>query len=89
MGGLVSTSSLMRNFRIGPVRGRYPRRSNLPTESSLRNAVLTAAPVVESLRVDEECFAELTGEMFDEVLSAYDPGRISRFLKGLREDLKL
>jgi hypothetical protein len=44
---------------------------------------------VESLRVEEESLAELTGELFDEVVSAYKPGRVLRFLAGLREDLKL
>jgi len=48
----------------------------------------SAGPVVESLRVENESLAELTGELFDEVMSAYKPGRISRFLVGLREDLK-
>jgi len=47
------------------------------------------APVVESLRVEDESLAELTGALFDEVMSAYKPGRVSRFLAGLREDLKL
>ena len=49
----------------------------------------SAAPVVESLRVEDESLAELTGELFDEVMSAYKPGRVSRFLVGLRKDLKL
>ena len=49
----------------------------------------SAAPVLESLRVEEESLAELTGVLFDEVLSAYEPGRVSRFLEGLRKDLKL
>jgi len=49
----------------------------------------SAAPVVERLRVEEESLAELTGELFDEVMSAYRPGRASRFLAGLRKDLKL
>lgn len=47
----------------------------------------SAAPVMESLRVEEESLAELAGDSFDEVLSAYKPGRVSRFLTGLREDL--
>ncbi len=50
---------------------------------------LSAAPIVQSLRVDPEYLAELTGELFEEVMSAYKPGRVSRFLAGLREDLKL
>ena len=49
----------------------------------------SAAPVMESLRVEADSLAELTGEMFDEVMSAYKPGRVSRFLAGLRRDLKL
>jgi len=49
----------------------------------------SAAPVVESLRVEDESLAALTGELFDEVISAYKPGRVSRFLAGLRKDLKL
>jgi predicted transcriptional regulator of viral defense system len=49
----------------------------------------SAAPVLESLRVEEESLAELTGELFDEVMSAYAPGRVSRFLAGLRKDLGL
>ena len=48
-----------------------------------------AAPVVESLRVDEESLVQLTGEEFDEVMSAYRPGRASRFLAGLRKELGL
>jgi len=49
----------------------------------------SAAPLVESLRVEEESLSELTAELFDEVMSAYKPGRVSRFLAGLRKDLKL
>ena len=49
----------------------------------------SAAPVMESLRVEEEALAGLTGELFDEVMSAYKPGRVSRFLAGLRKDLGL
>ena len=33
-----------------------------------------AAPVAESLRVEEDSLAELTAEQFDEVMSAYGPG---------------
>ena len=46
-------------------------------------------PVVDSLRVEEELLAELTGELFDEVMAAYRPGRSCRFLAGLRKDLEL
>lgn len=49
----------------------------------------SVAPVAGSLRVDIESLAALTGELFDEVASAYKPGRVSRFLAGLRKDLKL
>ncbi|RLA58049.1 MAG: hypothetical protein DRR04_11920 [Gammaproteobacteria bacterium] len=49
----------------------------------------SADPVVESLRVEYESLAELTAELFDEVMPAYKPGRVSRFLAGLRKDLKL
>ena len=49
----------------------------------------TAAPVMDSLRVDIESLAAVTGELFDEVASAYKPGRVCRFLAGLRKDLKL
>jgi len=49
----------------------------------------TAVPVVESLRVDETALAELTTEMFDDVLPAYKPGRVRRFLIGFRKALKL
>jgi len=49
----------------------------------------SAAPVVDSLRVDPEFLAELGGELFDEVMTAYKPGRVSRFLVGLRKELKL
>ncbi len=49
----------------------------------------SAAPVMESLRVEDASLAELTTELFDEVMPAYKPGRVSRFLAGLRKDLKL
>jgi len=49
----------------------------------------TAVPVVESLRVDETALAELTTEMFHDVLSAYKPGRVYRFLTGFRKALQL
>ncbi len=49
----------------------------------------SAAPVLESLRIDEQSLAELSGELFDEVLSAYQSGRVSRFLLRLRKDLEL
>jgi hypothetical protein len=49
----------------------------------------SAAPLVESLRVEEESLAALTGALFDEVVSAYPPGRVTRFLAALRKDLEL
>jgi predicted transcriptional regulator of viral defense system len=49
----------------------------------------SAAPVMESLRVEVESLAELSVELFDEVLFAYKPGRVSRVLSGLRKDLGL
>jgi len=49
----------------------------------------SATPLIENLRVDSQFLAELTGDLFDEVMSAYKPGRVARFLAGLREDLKL
>ncbi len=49
----------------------------------------SSAPVIESLRVEDELLAELTGERFDEVMFAYKPGRVTRFLAGLRKDLRL
>ncbi|HSR52977.1 MAG TPA: hypothetical protein VLV83_19315 [Acidobacteriota bacterium] len=49
----------------------------------------SARPVIESLRVDEADLKTLTGDLFDEVQSAYKPGRVSRFLDGLRRDLNL
>lgn len=48
----------------------------------------SAAPVMESLRVQEERLVELTRETFDEVEAAYDSGRVIRFLTGLRKELK-
>jgi hypothetical protein len=48
----------------------------------------STAPVVGSLRVEEESLAALTGDLFDEVLSAYPPGRVRRFLTGLRKEMK-
>ena len=49
----------------------------------------TASPVMEGMRVEDRTLAELTGEVFDEVMSAYKPGRVCHFLAGLRKDLKL
>jgi hypothetical protein len=66
-----------------------PLKALADTVYAHRRDWYSAAPVVESLRVDDESLAELTGELFDEVLSAYKPGRVSRFLAGLRKDLNL
>ena len=49
----------------------------------------SARPVVESLRVEGESLSELTADLFDEVMPAYRPGRVHRFLVGLRRDLRL
>jgi hypothetical protein len=38
---------------------------------------------------EEDSLAELTAEAFDEAMAAYGPGRTSRFLVGLRKELKL
>jgi hypothetical protein len=48
----------------------------------------SAAPVVESLRVDEEFLSGLTAEMFDALLPLYQADGVHRFLLGLRKDLK-
>jgi hypothetical protein len=49
----------------------------------------SAAPVVQSLRVEEESLAELTRDSFEEVEAAYASGRVLGFLAGLRKDLNL
>lgn len=46
-------------------------------------------PLVESLRIEEEDLEELGSDDFDEALDAYRPGRVHRFLLGLRRDLGL
>jgi hypothetical protein len=43
--------------------------------------------VVESLRVEEENLGELKSEDFEEIAECYSPGRVLRFLTGLRKDL--
>lgn len=45
-------------------------------------------PVVESLRIEPEALAGLAPPDFDEVASAYRPGRVSRFLAALRKELQ-
>jgi len=47
----------------------------------------TAAPLIESLRVDESALAQLTSDSLDELLPVYRCGRVRRFLGGLRKDL--
>lgn len=47
----------------------------------------SVAPLIESLRVDEASLAEVPNETFDEVLEAYKPGRVQRFLAGIRKEL--
>jgi hypothetical protein len=47
----------------------------------------SAKPVVESLRVEEENLGELKSEDFEELAECYSPGRVLRFLTGLRKDL--
>lgn len=49
----------------------------------------SAIPVTESLRVEPESLAELSTELFDEVMDAYGPGLVMCFLEGLRKDLGL
>lgn len=48
----------------------------------------SSTPVIESLRVDKASLCGLTQDMFDEVMAAYRPGRVSRFLVALRKDLQ-
>lgn len=57
--------------------------------SAERREWRSVAPLVESLRVEEDSLADLTGELFDEVMPAYASGRVSRFLAGLRRELSL
>jgi len=47
------------------------------------------APVVGSLRVEEDDLATLTGESFDALSGVYRSGRVRRFLDAARKDLKL
>ena len=49
----------------------------------------SAAPAVESLRIEEESLAMLTEDLFEEVMSAHGSGRVEHFLLGLRKDVKL
>jgi hypothetical protein len=49
----------------------------------------TAAPLIESLRADENALAHVTADAFDHLLPVYRSGRVRRFLMGLRKDLKV
>ena len=49
----------------------------------------SAAPVLESLRVDERSLAELKADDFEPLMNLYRAGRVRRFLAGLRKDLEL
>ena len=49
----------------------------------------SAAPVLESLRVDEQSLAELKPDDFDLLINHYRAGNVQRFLAGLRKDLGL
>lgn len=66
-----------------------PLKALADTVYAQRYDWISATPVVQSLRVGEESLAELSGELFDEVMSAYPCGRVRRFLDGLRKDLAL
>ena len=48
----------------------------------------SVTPVVESLRIDEKAFDELTSETFDRLMPLYRADRVRRFLGGFRKDLK-
>ena len=50
---------------------------------------ISAKPVVESLRVEEENLRELSGGDFDEIANCHRSGRVKKFLSGLRKDLGL
>jgi hypothetical protein len=45
------------------------------------------APVIDSLRIDEAFLQQLTGDMFDNVVSAYRSARVRLFLKSIRKEL--
>lgn len=49
----------------------------------------SAAPVLESLRVDEHALAELKSESFDSIAGQYRAAYVQRFLAGFRKDLGL
>ena len=47
------------------------------------------APVVGSLRVESEDFAQVTRDSFDGLITNYANSRVNRFLEGIRKDLNL
>ncbi len=49
----------------------------------------SADPLRGSLRIDDEALSSLSAADFDELEGQYRSGRVSRFLQGLRGDLKL
>jgi len=49
----------------------------------------SADPLRGSLRIEDDALSRLTSEDFEELEGQYRSGRVSRFLKGLRGDLKL
>ena len=49
---------------------------------------IAAAPVIESLRVDEDLLAAIEIEAIDRLGDNYSSLRVRRFLEGLRKDLK-
>ncbi len=50
---------------------------------------VSARPVIESLRVDEDLLTNIEAESFDRLVDNYSSLRVRRFLDGLRKDLKL
>ncbi len=48
---------------------------------------VSARPVMESLRVDEDLLAGTQTETFERLYSNYSSRRVRRFLEGLRKDL--
>ena len=49
----------------------------------------SADPLRGSLRIEDDALSRLTSEDFEELEGQYRSGRVSRFLEGLRGDLKL
>ncbi len=48
---------------------------------------ISAGPVIDSLRVDENQVAGIKVETFDRLLANYSSRRVRRFLEGLQKDL--